>query len=292
MASLYTHKEQNILKSWLLIFLFIGVVIGFGFAFSYIYNDSSILVIAIVISLVSSLSSYYYSDTVALAVSKAQKADERIYKEVHNILENLSITAGVKKPRLYIVESPQLNAFATGRNEENAAIAVTTGLLEKLDRSELEGVIAHELAHIGNKDILVSTIVVILVGLVAIVSDIFLRSLWFRDRGNSKSGGALILIGVALAILAPIVGTIIRLAVSRKREFLADATGAILTRYPEGLASALRKISADSTPLKSANNGTAHLWLADPFKKKRGLHTLFMTHPPIQQRIDALIKRN
>ena len=213
----------------------------------------------------------------------------------YRIVENLSITAGLPMPRVYLVSEKAPNAFATGRNPDHAVIAVTEGLLERLDRSELEGVIAHELSHIGNRDILVGTVAVVLVGFISILADIFLRSMIFgggrRGGDRGSAGGVIFLVGIGLSILAPIAATLMRLAISRKREFLADASGALLTRYPEGLASALQKIATDQTPMRSATNTTSHLWLADPFKGKEGksfMHKMFQTHPPVQDRLKAL----
>ena len=213
------------------------------------------------------------------------------YPELWRITENLSITAGLPMPRLHVIDDSAPNAFATGRNKDNAAVAVTTGLLSRLERSELEGVIAHELAHIGNKDILLSTVVVVLVGFIALLSDMFIRmQFWGGGRRDNKGGVVIILIGIALAILTPIVATIIQLAISRKREFLADASGALLTRYPEGLARALEKISHSHDPMKKVSNATAHMYISNPFggKAKKGLHKLFMTHPPTEERLAAL----
>jgi len=198
-------------------------------------------------------------------------------------------------PRVYLIDDKSPNAFATGRNPEHAVVAVTSGLLHILDRSELEGVIAHELSHIGNRDMLVSTVAVVLVGFVALLSDIFLRSMFWGSFGNNRdsgrAGGIILLIGIALAILSPIIASLMQLAISRKREFLADASGAMLTRYPDGLARALEKISNNHVPMKSANNATAHLYISNPFKGKTGKHWftgLFLTHPPTEDRIMAL----
>jgi heat shock protein HtpX len=210
-------------------------------------------------------------------------------------VENLAITAGLPKPKVYVIDDPAPNAFATGRNKEHAAVAVTSGLLAMMDRTELEGVVAHELSHVGNRDILVSTIAVVLVGFVTLVSDFFLRSTLWGGRGNDKEergNPILMIISVALIILSPIVATLLQLAISRKREFLADASGALLTRYPEGLASALRKIGNYAQPMQRANNATAHLYIANPFGARgamSGIAKLFMTHPPIADRIAALV---
>jgi heat shock protein HtpX len=228
-------------------------------------------------------------------LSRAKPIEKKDAPELYRIVENLSITAGLPMPKVYIIEERAPNAFATGRNPEHAAVAVTRGLLERLERVELEGVIAHELSHIGNRDMLIATIAAVFAGIIAIAADMFMRSLWWggnrRDDNRSGSAGFVVLIGLAIAILAPIAATLLRLAISRKREFLADASGALLTRYPEGLARALEKISQDPTPLRVASNATAHLYIANPFKGREGgswLQKLFLTHPPVEERIAAL----
>jgi len=295
--NLYTQKDSNIRKTWLLFTAFLLVVIGFGYSLSYIYNDPGILVIAVMFSIIMSFTSYWFSDKIVLKMSRAELVTHENAKELYHIVENLAITAGIPAPKIYIVHEQAPNAFATGRNPEHAVVAVTTGLLDKLDRSELEGVLAHEMSHIGNYDMLISTMVVVLVGFISIASDIFMRSMFWgggRNRDNNREGGAngiAMLIGIVLMILSPIAAMLIQLAISRKREFLADASGALLTRYPEGLAKALIKISSDPTPLAVANNTTAHLWLDDPFKKNQKgnwFHGLFQTHPPINERVAAL----
>jgi len=296
MASLYTHKDSNIRKTWALFTVFLIVVIGIGYIFSYVYDDVSILYIAVIFSVFMSFTSYWFSDRIVLSMTRAIPVEMSNHPELYRLVENLSITAGLPMPRIYLVPEAQANAFATGRDPEHAVIAVTQGLLEKLDKSELEGVLAHELSHIGNRDMLVGTMAVVLVGFISILSDIFLRSMFWRGgrRSSSREGNAgviLFIIGLVLAILAPISAKLIQLAISRKREFLADASGALLTRYPDGLVRALEKIRDDRTPMKVATNTTAHLWLDDPFNEERGtswLHKLFMTHPPIDDRIKAL----
>lgn len=270
---------------------FFVLIVVLGYVFARVYNNPSILYVFFAFSIVMNIVSYWYSDKIAIKMSGAVPADENIYRDLHNIVENLAITAGLPKPRVFIMSDPAPNAFATGRNKEHAAIAVTTGLLAILSKVELEGVIAHELSHVGNRDILVSTVAVVLAGFVSIASDMFIRSRIFggsRDS-DSKAGGILVIVGIILAILAPIFATLIQLAVSRKREFLADASGALLTRYPEGLASALGKISQYSLPMQRASNATAHLFIANPFGGKRGISKLFMTHPPVEERIRALL---
>ncbi len=296
--TLYSTRDSNIRKTWLIFSLFLIVVIGIGWAVSYAYNDPGILYVAVIFSLLMNIIAYWKSDSIVLSMNRAREADPHQFKELHNIVENLAMTAGIPKPRIYIIEDASPNAFATGRDPKHAAIAVTTGLLERLNRTELEGVIAHELSHVKNYDTLLQTVVVILVGFVMIVSDIFLRSMWFgggRRSNNDNEGGnpIIMLIGIVFIVLSPIISTLIQLAISRKREFLADASGALLTRYPEGLASALEKISA-SQPLKQAKSATAHLFFVNPFKadapvqKTPWLAKLFMTHPPIEERIKAL----
>lgn len=290
MATLYTHQSENVGKTWLLMTFMFGLIIAIGWFLSYYFNDQIILYIAVAVSIVMNVTGYWFSDKIALKVSNAHPAPESEYRDLHNIVENLAITAGLPKPKVYIIPDPAPNAFATGRNKDHAAVAVTTGLLERLDRSELEGVIAHELAHIGNKDILISTIAVVLAGFVSIVADFFLRSSMHRSGDNNKAGGLMVIIGIVLMILAPIFATLIRLAISRKREFLADATGALLTRYPEGLAKALEKISSYNSPMQKASDATAHMYISNPFgaKARKGLHHLFATHPPVEKRLAAL----
>ncbi|MEK7643365.1 MAG: M48 family metallopeptidase [Patescibacteria group bacterium] len=295
MATLWTHRDSNIRKTWFLITVFLLVITSVGWVFSQIYGDPSFVILAFIISVASSFFSYWFSDKIVLATSGARELKDEEAPDLHNIVENLAITAGLPKPRLYIVSTAQPNAFATGRNADHAIVAVTTGLLERMDKSELEAVLAHEMSHIGNRDMLISTIVVVLVGVVQLVSDMFMRSMWWggmdRDRDN-KANGVLLIAGIVLAILAPLVGLLIQLAVSRKREFLADASGALLTRYPDALASALQKLADDHTPMQQASRATAHLWLDDPYqgkeKKISWLTKVFMTHPPIEDRIRAL----
>lgn len=276
--------------------VFVLVIVGIGWSFSYIYGDQSILYFAVFFSIGMNVLSYWYSDKIVLGMSGARPVSREEHRELWNITENLSITAGLPMPKLYIINDASPNAFATGRDKEHAAMAVTSGLLAILDRTELEGVIAHELSHIGNRDILLQTIVVVLVGFVTLLSDFFLRMTFFGSRrGNddrdNRAQMIMVLLGIALAILSPIIATVIQLAISRKREFLADASGALLTRYPEGLASALEKISKSPHELHRANHATAHLYIANPFK---GRHTagfmakLFMTHPPVAERIAVL----
>jgi len=295
MASLYTHQDTNVRKTWFLMTVFLLVVIGIGWAFSWIYQMPEILYIAVLFSIGMNFFSYWYSDKVVIKLSGAKLVTRNQYFDLWNATENLSITAGLPMPKLYVIEDLVPNAFATGRNAEHSAVAVTTGLLNILDKNELEGVIAHELSHIGNRDILLATSVVILVGFVTLLSDIFLRISIFGGGGrdNDSSAGAFVAIaGIVLAILSPIIALLIQLAISRKREFLADASGALLTRYPEGLASALEKIALHSGKMKRANHATAHLYIANPFggaRKGNGfVGRLFLTHPPAEDRVNAL----
>lgn len=295
MADLYSQKDSNILKTWLLMTVFLVFIILIGWLFGFMYNSPEILYFAVGLSLFMNFFAYWYSDKVALAMSGAKPASREAHPELFRIVENLSITAGLPMPRVYVIHGDQINAFATGRNPKHAAVAVTQGALMKLNKTELEGVLAHELSHIGNRDILISSVVVVLAGLIAILADWFLRaSIWgnFREDSNNRQGGAVVLIlGIVVAILAPFIATVIRLAVSRKREFLADASGALLTRYPEGLAGALEKIADDEMPMRYAHNGTAHLFISNPFKGKQKTNwfaKLFMTHPPMEERIKIL----
>lgn len=289
MSSLYTQQEKNIRRTYILFVAFLILIIGLGWIFSYIFNDQAILYIAVIFSVFSSILSYWHSDKIALALTGAKPIKKEDNSYLWNMVENLCITAGLPMPRLYIIPEKQINAFATGRNPKNAAIAITEGALEKLENEELEGVLAHELAHIGNRDILVSTIAVILAGIISILSDFFLRTMFWGRRDRNNGSGPLLIIGIILAILAPLGALLMQLAISRRREFLADASGALLTRYPEGLARALEKIKNDSLSMKRASDATAHLWISNPFKGKTSfIHKLFMTHPPIEERIKIL----
>ena len=297
MATIYTHASENVRKTWFLLIFFSVFIIGLGWLFSQVYDDPGILYIAAAIAIFQSFFSYWFSDSIALSMAGAHPVEKRDNPELYRLVENLCITAGLPLPRIYITDEAQPNAFATGRDKDHAVIAVTRGLLARLDKDELEGVIAHELSHIGNKDMFLQTIVVILVGVVAIISDWFLRFSAFGgrrndDRERSQADLILLAFGIVAAILAPLAATMIQLAISRKREFLADASGALLTRYPEGLAHALQKISSDPNPMRSANDATAHLYIASPFRGKQvtsWFNKLFSTHPPIEERVKALM---
>jgi heat shock protein HtpX len=300
---LYEQIASNKRKTFLLIFgaiLLLGAV-GYVLGLLVYANGVFGLVGAVALALVLSLVSFFSGDRIILASTRAKEVARQDQPRLHNIVEGLSIAAGIPKPRVYLVPEQAPNAFATGRNPEHSSVAVTEGLLATMNRVELEGVIGHELSHVLDRDILVGTIVATLIGAVVLISEFFMRSWWwggFRGRrgGDSGGGGAeaiVFAVGLVLLVLAPIIGQIVRLAVSRQREFLADAQGAMLTRYPPGLASALRKIAASSgIPMRSANNATAHLWLNQPSRiQGEGmgrLEKLFSTHPPIEERIHRL----
>ena len=293
--TLYTHQDSNVRKTWFLMSVFLVLIITLGYFLSYYYHSANILYVAVIFSLGMNWVSYWWSDKIVLSMYRARPATESNEHNLINTVENLAIGAGLPMPKVYIIEDSAPNAFATGRNKEHATVAVTSGLLQILNKTELEGVVAHELSHIGNRDILLSTVVVTLVGMIAIASDIFTRSSFLRGSrdNNDRGGGLLVIIGLVLMILSPIIAKIIQLAISRKREFLADASGALLTRYPEGLANALKKISAYPGQMQRANNATAHLFIANPFGSKvRGVAKLFMTHPPVEERIAALLDNN
>lgn len=291
--NIYSQINSNKLKTWIIIVLFVAFIT----TLLYVYGKAggyglSFAGVALIISGIMSFVSYYYSDKMILGMSGAKKIAKIHSPKLFRIVENLSIASGIPMPSIYLINDSAPNAFATGRDPKHAVVCATTGLVDKLSETELEGVIAHELSHIKNFDIRVMSVVSILVGLVALLADFFMRSMWYGgDRDRDRSGqGIFLAIGIALAILSPIIATLIQLAVSRKREFLADASGALLTRYPEGLASALEKISKDKEPLEAANNATAHLYINNPFKnmKKHWFTGLFNTHPPIEERIKIL----
>lgn len=292
MATLYTQADSNIRKTWILLTLFLVLIIGLGWFFSYLLENNVFLIIAVVLSITQSVASFWFSDKIVLAMTGAKEIQKRDNPELYRIVENLAITVGLPVPKVFIIDSAQPNAFATGRDQKHAVIAVTKGLLNKLERAELEGVIAHELAHIGNKDMLLGTVVVVLVGVVALLSRMFLRISFHsggrRKRDKDSSAGLIMVLGLIGAVLSPIVAVLIQLAISRKREFLADASGALLTRHPEGLARALEKISSDQTPLRVADSSTAHLYISSPFKEKNWFTNLFSTHPPVEERLKAL----
>lgn len=299
MPSLYTHIDANQRKTWFLMSFFFVLVIIVGWIFSQALETSEILYIAVAFSIISSFVSYWFSDKIVLAMSSAELITPEGNRELYRLVENLCITAGLPVPKIYVIDDTAPNAFATGRDPEHAAIAMTTGLIQKLEKVELEGVIAHELSHIGNRDILIASIATVMVGVVVLLADWFLRFSFFghhKDSNDNQPAQLQVIISVVaivLAILAPIFATLLQLAISRKREFVADADGALLTRYPEGLARALEKIAHDHEPLEVANRATAHLYFASPFKDDAGQRVgfftkLFMTHPSVEERVAAL----
>jgi heat shock protein HtpX len=294
---MYKQITSNKRKSFLLIAIFVIFVIFLGWIFGQISNDGyGALILAVIISLIMALVSFYSGDKIALWTAGAKgPLNKNDNPYVYRMVENLCITAGLPMPKVYVIADPAPNAFATGRDPKHASIAITTGLIERLENEELEGVIAHELSHIKNYDIRLMMVVIVLVGVVALLSDWLLRFRFFGGRRDDRDSGGqlgaiLLLVGIVLAILSPLLAKLIQLAVSRKREFLADADGALLTRYPEGLAKALEKISAYGEPMIRANDATAHLYISNPFggKKNKFFHKLFSTHPPAEERIKTL----
>lgn len=291
---MYEQIASNIRRSWLVIIIFSIFVLFLG----YILGELTQLgyggvFLAALIAIFMSWTGYYHSDKIVLAMSRARPIEKDEYPYLYNVIEGLAIAAGVHTPKMYVIDDSAPNAFATGRDPEHSAIAVTTGLLEKLNRLELEGVIAHEMSHIKNYDIRLASLAVVMVGIIALLSDWLLRSFWWggrkRDEGGRELGGILALVGLILAILAPLIAQLMRLALSRQREYLADVSGTMLTRYPEGLASALAKLTMDREPLEVANKATAHLYIVNPLKDISGaINNLFNTHPPIDERIKRL----
>ncbi len=272
---------------------FFVLVMAVGWVAAQYFGNPAVLWVAVVFSVVMNITAYWFSDRIALSSAGATEADPAQFRELHRIVENLAITAGLPKPRVYIINDPAPNAFAAGRDPKHSVVAVTTGLLERLDRVELEGVIAHELSHVGNRDILVMTVAVVLAGFISVLADMFLRVSMFGGNSDrdSKANPLVLILGVVGIVLAPIAAQLIQLSISRKREFLADASGALLTRYPDGLASALMKISSYSQPLARASSATAHLYISNPFgpgAARSFLTKLFSTHPPVEERIAAL----
>ncbi len=297
MKTLYTEASSNVRKTWILLTGVFVLIIALGWIFSQVYDSPGILVFAVILSIVLNVVSYWYSDKIVLATSGAKQIQKQENPELWRIVENLSIAAGLPMPKLYVVPVAAPNAFATGRDKEHASVAVTQGLLQIMNKDELEGVLAHELSHVGNRDMLVSTVVVVLVGVISVLADWFLRMSFWGGRRNDREGegNLLFFLGIVGAILAPIAAMLIQLAISRKRESLADVSGALLTRYPQGLASALEKIEKYPFPTAGASSATAHLYFANPFKADAGnskktpfFVKLFMTHPPIEERIKVL----
>ncbi len=291
MANLYTHQSASVRKTWFLMTMFLGIVIALGFVFAQMYQNPNILYIFVAFSILMNIIGYWYSDKIALSIAGAKPATREEYFDLYTTVENLCISAGLPLPKIYVIEDPAPNAFATGRDKDHAVVAATTGLLAIMNKTELEGVMAHELSHIGNRDMLVSTVAVVLVGFISIISDMFIRMAFFGGRDRENNNGVIIIIGIILSILAPILATLMQLAISRNREYLADASGALLTRYPEGLASALEKIAAYSRPMQHQSTAIAHLYIANPFGSgqfRQKMGNLFSTHPPVEERIKRL----
>ncbi|MDD8016592.1 MAG: zinc metalloprotease HtpX [Acidobacteriota bacterium] len=297
---MYEQISRNKRKSAFLVLFFVALIFVLTWLFEQLtgWGEGGI-VLAVAVSLAMAFGGYFWSDKIVLTISRARPVTKDEFPYLYNVVEGLAIAAGIPAPRCYVIEDTAPNAFATGRNPKNAVICVTTGLLEKMDRLELEGVIAHEMSHIKNYDVLLQTLVVVMVGIVALLSDWMLRSFMWgggrrRDRDGREGGGAaavFVVVGLVLAALSPLIAQLIQLAVSRRREFLADASSAMLTRYPAGLASALKKIAGDKEPLEAANKATAHLYIVNPLKDVKGsVNRLFRTHPPIEERIAALEK--
>lgn len=297
--TLYSQIDSNRRKTWLIVAVFIGMVALLGYLFGQVSGSgAAVLAWSLLFSGAMSFGSYYYSDKLVLAISGASLVKEEMSPQLYRLVENLCIGAGLPKPKIYLINDSAPNAFATGRDPQHASICVTTGLLEKLDKLELEGVLAHELSHVKNFDIRLMSLVAVLVGSVTLLADWFMRSLWWgggrrrRDDGRGGNTGALImLLAIIFALLSPLIAALVQLAISRRREFLADASGALITRYPEGLARALEKIAADREPLEAANKATAHLYIVNPLKGQEAVGwfaSLFNTHPSVKERIARL----
>ena len=291
--TLYQQRSKNAWRTAFLMAGFLAIVIAIGYGASLYFGSPYILYGAMLFAIFMNVYAFWFSDKQVLKMTNARPATREEFFDLYTITENLSIAAGMKMPKLYVVDDPAPNAFATGRNEEHAVVAATTGLLAILDRKELEGVIAHELSHIQNRDMLVMTVAVVLAGFLAMVADFFSNMMfWGGNNSDNNKNGALMVVAVIGIILAPIAAQLMQLAISRRREFLADASGALLTRYPEGLASALQKISAAGIPMQKASHATAHLFIGNPFgsgKAKNWIDGLFATHPPVEQRVAALM---
>lgn len=295
--TLYEQRASNVRRTWALVTGFVIVVAAVGYAISWYYGNSGILFIALFLAIVTNVYAFWESDKLVLSLNRAREATREEFFDFYTVTENLAIAAGLPMPKLYVIDDPAPNAFATGRDEAHAVVCATTGLLAMMTRSELEGVIGHELSHIKNRDILLMTVAVVLAGFVALLANLFLRiSFWGGGRRNDNGNGNALLVALAVVgiVLAPIAAKLIELAISRRREYLADASSALLTRYPQGLASALEKIGGYGAPMRNANLATAHLFIGDPYGAKEGgagawVERLFSTHPPMQERIRALL---
>ncbi len=296
---MYSQIDSNRRKTWLLIAVFTGIVALAGWAFGTYYDQdgNTGLVLALCISLGMTLISWFAGDRIALSTAGAMELTDRAtFPTLWNLVENLAITSGIPKPRIFIVEDDSPNAFATGRDPQHASICVTTGLLRRMEKAELEGVLAHELSHVKNYDTRVMMLAVVLVGALTLLGDWFLRGAFFgrrrggRDREGGEIGGILMIVGIVFLVLSPVIGQLMKMAISRRREYLADATGALLTRYPEGLARALEKIRDANIPMQRASSATNHLWISEPQRVGLGTRVagLFATHPPIEDRIAKL----
>ncbi|MBU0577392.1 zinc metalloprotease HtpX [Patescibacteria group bacterium] len=299
---MYKQISANKRNTAILLFIFIAFFIGIGYVFGFVYTEDQNSAIGFmgvfgIIAIIYAIISYFAAGKITLAISHAKEIKKSDNPTLYRTVENLSIAAGLPTPKIYLIDDTALNAFATGRDPNHAAVAITKGLLDKLEKVELEGVMAHELSHVKNYDIRMQSVTVALIGMIALLSDIFLRSMFYsgrsRSRSNSKGNGILLIVGIALAILSPIIAKLMHLAISRQREYLADASAAMITRYPQGLVRALEKISADTEPLEVANKATAHLYIENPLRNEQGmkwLNNMFSTHPPMEDRIARLSK--
>ena len=293
---MFEEVRKNKIKSWILVIVFTAIIVNLGAVVGFIYGNLFFgIILALMISVIFVFFGYFSGDKTILKISGAREVTKKEYPYLFHLIDGLAVSAGISKPRAYVIDDSALNAFATGRNPKHASITVTTGLLKKMNRQELEGVVAHEMSHIKNYDVRFMMLVVMLAGLITLLSDFMFRSFFWSNKGKSsdKKGGnvfaVLIIVAIVLAILSPIIGQIIRFSISRKREFLADANAAVLTRYPPGLASALKKIAKDPDPLvDKANKATAHLFISTPFRKEHGISRFFLTHPSLEERIKRL----
>lgn len=296
MASIYTHISENKRQTWVVMAGFILVIGLIGYFLDFFYGDGGLFYtgLAFLFSGFSALFSYYNSDKIVLALSQAHEVSTQEAPQLHDLVENMAIASGLPKPKIYVIKDSAMNAFATGRNPKHSVLCFTTGIVNRLDKRELEGVVAHEMSHIGNYDILLMSVVSVLVGSITLLADWFTRGRLYRRRSrrDSSEGGLLFLIGLVLVLLSPIIAQLIKLALGRKREYLADSTAAMMTRYPQGLADALKKLAQDREILEAANGATAHLYITSPLRQGHEATSwfskLFSTHPPIEERIERL----